>query len=227
MYSIRWGAKSAVVTLYIRVPVSDTQISYWKLIFNIFFQSITLEERLDGCLLKSVHLCVHGCVCICFVYVVWMSLGALLAFPVSLALVQTNTQRLMVSLLVQHTHTSTSRHMLFKVLQLAAAMTLHSWSQVLHKWPKHWAWLRHFVLKLQQRPTWDWHHRGNTPDSSLGKSHLNRCETTQSVVPIYHSHTTFKTRMQILIISHLLLWSGGRRSPSFQAELKHRNWFSP
>lgn len=124
---------------------SDSHSFCWKLISNIFCGLITLEQRWGGCLFTGVctsvctHVYVWICLCEC-VHVVLTSLAALLAFPVSLALVQTNTQRLILSLLVPNTHTHT--HSIFKVLELPAAITLHSWSHVSHWWPQHWAWLK-------------------------------------------------------------------------------------
>lgn len=80
MYSIRWGTKSAAATLYIREPVGGTHISCWKLIFNIFPRSITLEQKLDSCLFTEVcaSVCARVCVrlfCPCCLNVTWCFVG--------------------------------------------------------------------------------------------------------------------------------------------------------
>lgn len=169
MYSIRWGTKSAAATLYIREPVGGTHISCWKLIFNIFPRSITLEQKLDSCLFTEVcaSVCARVCVrlfCPCCLNVTWCFVGISCElgcspnqYPAAYGLSACPT----------HTHTHPLTNICF-FLKLAAATTPHSWSHVFHRWPKHQPWLGDVFFKVSMEmfhncsPTWNWHHSGNT-----------------------------------------------------------------
>lgn len=92
------------VTVYNRERTSDSQFLL-EVDFEYFpwFDPTAAET---GWMFVYWSVCTSVWFCFCErLHVVWASLGALLAFPVSLAFFQTNTPRLMLSLLVSNTHT--------------------------------------------------------------------------------------------------------------------------